>query len=570
VFRFSGLELGAVVKRVTGSDFPVDRRALREGEGPRVVGSTESVEDDAHPEGPWAAARVENVRHLVGEGRDVFLLLRHDAGKPVRKGLCSFPAHGAKYNPIFNMASPRSTDADARRRIPSVDQVMQSGACRDLETRFGRGPVLKHVRAILAEARGLAAAGAEAAAPVLGELAATLERRLEAASAPSLVRVINATGVIVHTNLGRAPLSAEAAARVAAIARSYSNLEYDLATGERGDREVHVESRLAGLLGSEATAVVNNCAAAVLLAVNTFAEGREVLVSRGELVEIGGSFRIPEILRKGGGRLREVGTTNKTRLADYRAALSPETGLILKVHRSNFDIVGFTETPGREELADLARSAGVPLVEDLGSGLLEAPHPLLAQEPTVTDALAAGVDVVAFSGDKLLGGPQAGLLAGKTPRVAAMRRNPLYRALRVDKMTLAALDAVVVDHVSDRAAERVPALAMASLGAETLRARAQGFAERVRALGSGLEVTLAEGASAVGGGAAPTLRLPTTLVTLAHPSLSPDRLAEALRAGAPAVVGRVGDGRFVLDLRTVPVESEGELLEALRRAAAPR
>ena len=444
---------------------------------------------------------------------------------------------------------------------------MQSGACRDLEARFGRAPVLRHLRGILAEARELAAAGNQAS-PVLAELTTVLQRRLEAEMIPSLVRVINATGVIVHTNLGRAPLSAEAAKRVAAIASSYSNLEYDLATGCRGDREVHAESRLAGLLGAEATAVVNNCAAAVLLAVNTFAEGREVLVSRGELVEIGGSFRIPEILKKGGGRLREVGTTNKTRIADYRAALSPDTGLILKVHRSNFDIVGFTETPGREDLAALARSAGVPLVEDLGSGLLQAPHPLLAQEPTVTDALAGGVDVVAFSGDKLLGGPQAGLLAGKKPLIAAMWLNPLYRALRVDKMTLAALDAVVLDHVSGCAAERVPALAMAALSAEALRARAEGFAERLRAVGSGLDVAMAAGASAVGGGAAPTSGLPTTLVTLSHAALGPDRIAETLRTGTPAVVGRVADGRFVLDLRTVPPEDEGDLLEAVRRAAA--
>ncbi|MFI5183479.1 MAG: L-seryl-tRNA(Sec) selenium transferase, partial [Vicinamibacteria bacterium] len=442
------------------------------------------------------------------------------------------------------MASPRSTDADARRRIPAVDQVMHSGACRDLAKRFGRDPVLRHVRALLAEARDLASAGTGGA--LLTDLAATLERRLEAEAAPSLVRVINATGVIVHTNLGRAPLSAEGAARVSMIARSYSNLEYDLATGERGDRGAHVESRLAGLLGAEATAVVNNCAAAVLLAVNTFAEGRDVLVSRGELVEIGGSFRIPEILRKGGGRLREVGTTNKTRLSDYRAALSPDTGLILKVHRSNFDIVGFTETPGREELVDLARSAGVPLVEDLGSGLLQAPHPLLAQEPTVRDALTAGVDVAAFSGDKLLGGPQAGLLAGRTGRIAAMRRNPLYRALRVDKMTLAALGSVVADHASGRAAERVPTLAMASLTAEVLRTRAERFAERGRAFG--LDLAEAAGSSAVGGGAAPTLRLPTTLVTVSHVALGPDRLAEALRSGSPAVVGRVADGSFVLDL----------------------
>jgi L-seryl-tRNA(Ser) seleniumtransferase len=466
------------------------------------------------------------------------------------------------------MASPHSADGDARRGIPSVDQVMQSEACRALEARFGRVAVLRELRTALAEARRRAESDAASAEAFLADLPGSLRRRLEADGASSLVGVVNATGVVVHTNLGRAPLSAEAAARAATIARTYSNLEYDLAAGERGDRGGHVAARLARLLGAEETVVVNNCAAAVLLAVNTFAEGRDVLVSRGELVEIGGSFRIPEILRKGGGRLREVGTTNKTRLADYRAAMSPDTGLVLKVHRSNFDMVGFTEAPSREELAGLARSAGVPLVEDLGSGLLEAPHPLVASEPTVRGALDGGVDVVAFSGDKLLGGPQAGLLAGASPRIGAMRRNPLYRALRVDKMTLAALEAVLIDHESGDAAARVPVLRMVSLTAAALRARAGAFAERLRSLDSGLDVRLDEGASAVGGGAAPTLQLPTTLVTIAHPHLGPDRVAAALRAGDPPVVARISDGRLAIDLRTVPAEDEDALLRALGRVAA--
>jgi L-seryl-tRNA(Ser) seleniumtransferase len=470
------------------------------------------------------------------------------------------------------MASPHSAGADARRRIPSVDQVMQSEACRELEARFGRAPLLRHLRSVLGEARHRVAQESDPSSidGLLADLPATLVRRLEADTAPSLVGVINATGVVVHTNLGRGPLSAEAAARVARIARSYSNLEYDLGAGERGERGGHVESRLARLLGTEGTAVVNNCAAAVLLAVNTFAEGRDVLVSRGELVEIGGSFRIPEILRKGGGRLREVGTTNRTRLDDYRAALTPDTGLVLKVHRSNFDIVGFTEAPGRKELAELARSAGVPLVEDMGSGLLESPHPLVASEPTVRDALGAGVDVVAFSGDKLLGGPQAGLLAGKSPRVGAMRRNPLYRALRVDKMTLAALDAVLVDHESGRATTLVPVLHMVSLSAEVLRARAEGFARHLRSSCPTLEVALADGASAIGGGAAPSVLLPTTLVAVTHPALGPDGVDAALRTGETPVVARIAEGRLVLDLRTVPAEDEDALLQALCRVAALR
>jgi L-seryl-tRNA(Ser) seleniumtransferase len=451
-----------------------------------------------------------------------------------------------------------------------VDQELKDDAVEALVLRFGRAPVLRQVRLLLAEARSLAVAGDEAALEAfLSGLSVSLGRRLERAAAPSLVKVINATGVVVHTNLGRAPLSARAAERVASIAASYSNLELDLRAGERGDREVHVESRLAGLLGAEATVVVNNCAAAVLLAVNTLAEGREVIVSRGELVEIGGSFRVPEVLRKGGARLREVGTTNKTRLSDFKAAISPETGMILRVHRSNFDIVGFTEAPSRDDLVGLARQAGLPLVEDLGSGLLGAPHPLLAGEPTVPACLEAGVDAVAFSGDKLLGGPQAGLVAGKTPLVGAMRRNALYRALRVDKMTLAALDVVLADHESGRAAENLPVLRAIALSADEVRSRAEAFAERLRQANPRLDVGVVEGVSAVGGGAAPTLELPTALVTLRHPLLGPDGLAAALRAGDPPVVARITEGRVALDLRTVPERDEDALLQGVARADRP-
>jgi L-seryl-tRNA(Ser) seleniumtransferase len=416
----------------------------------------------------------------------------------------------------------------------------------------------------LEEARARATAGdGPGLEASLRDLPGVLAARLLAAAAPSLVPVINATGVVVHTNLGRAPLSAEAAARVAEIASSCSNLEFDLDRGDRGDREVHAEGRLRDLLGVEATLVVNNCAAAVLLAVNTFAEGREALVSRGELVEIGGSFRIPEILGKGGARLREVGTTNRTRLADYGAALGPETGMILRVHPSNFRIVGFTESPSLKDLAGLAREAGVPLVEDQGSGLL-APLPApLDGEPTVAQSLLAGADVVTFSGDKLLGGPQAGLAAGRRTALAAMRRNPLYRALRVDKMTLAALDAVLLDHAAGRARESVPVLRMLTATLGEVRARAEAFARALRP-----ESPLEDGTSAVGGGAAPAVAVPTALVTVVHPSLGPARLAAALRAGRPPVVARVADDRLVLDLRTVKAEDEPTLRAALVRAAA--
>ena len=290
-------------------------------------------------------------------------------------------------------------------------------------------------------------------------------------------------------------------------------------------------------------------------------------MSRGELVEIGGSFRIPEILRKSGARLREVGTTNRTRLADYRAAMGPETAVILRVHPSNFRIVGFTEAPDLAELAELARSAGVPLVEDQGSGLLEPlPEPAHA-EPTVSGSLRGGADLVTFSGDKLLGGPQAGLVAGRRGAIEAMRRNPLYRALRVDKMTLAALDAVLLDHEADAAAARVPVRRMLALGAEAVRARARALADVLANGAPSLAISVQDGESAVGGGAVPTVGLPTALLALTHSSAGPDRLAAALRAGEPPVIVRVAEDRVLVDLRTVEPADEPALLLALRAAA---
>jgi L-seryl-tRNA(Ser) seleniumtransferase len=464
------------------------------------------------------------------------------------------------------MADPAETEL--RRLIPSVDTALQQEDVRDLARAHGRSVVRGEVRRVLDLARARGAAGdVEGVNTLLRGLGDEIARHLARRLVSSLVPVINATGVVLHTNLGRAPLSHEAAARVAEIASSYSNLELDLATGERGDREAHAESRLRGLLDAEATVVVNNCAAAVLLLVNTLAEGREVLVSRGELVEIGGSFRIPDVIRKGGARLREVGTTNRTRLADYRAALGAETGLILKVHPSNFRIVGFTEAPALEDLASLAVDAGIPLALDQGSGLLRPPSEALAGEATVSEALDGGADLVAMSGDKLLGGPQAGLVAGRRVLVEAMRRNPLYRALRVDKMTLAALDAVLAEHEAERAESRVPVLRMLGLPREEIHARAEAF---VRSLGDAVAALRAEvisGDSAVGGGAAPTVELPTALLALTHVTLSASRLAARLREGQPPVVARVAEDKVLLDLRTVPPESEDLLREAVLAAA---
>jgi L-seryl-tRNA(Ser) seleniumtransferase len=422
---------------------------------------------------------------------------------------------------------------------------------------------VRHVRTLLAEAR--AESGADAIERRLSSLPTDLERRLTAQASPTLIPVINATGVVIHTNLGRAPLPKAAAARVSEVATCYSNLEFDLAEGSRGDREVHAETRLRELVAAEAAVVVNNNAAAVLLAVNTLAEGREVLVSRGELVEIGGSFRIPEVLRKGGARLREVGTTNRTRIGDFRAAISEQTGLILKVHPSNFRIVGFTEAPPLEELVALAREARLPLVEDLGSGRLGALPAALESEPSVAASLQAGVDVVTFSGDKLVGGPQAGLAVGRADPIHAMRRNALYRALRVDKMTVAALDAVLQAHQSGRAADEVPVLRMLWRGAEEIRARAEALAAELRARCPGVDIAVAPGESAVGGGAAPMVSLDTFLLTIGA-GRGPDAQATALRAGDPPVVARVAEGRLVLDLRTVDPAQEPALLESLARA----
>jgi L-seryl-tRNA(Ser) seleniumtransferase len=459
-----------------------------------------------------------------------------------------------------------SAPADLRRLLPSVEQVLQRTEVRALEARHGRALVVRELRALVEDARARAAAGDRAAVEsVAADLPARLAARLDRARAASLVPVINATGVVVHTNLGRSRLPPEVAEQVVRIATSYSNLEFDLAQGERGQREVHAETRLRALVGAEAAVVVNNNAAAVLLAVNTFAEGREVLVSRSELVEIGGSFRIPDVLRKGGARLREVGTTNRTRIADYRAALGPETGLVLKVHPSNFRIVGYTEAPSRPELVALAREAGVPMVEDLGSGLL-APLAGL-DETTVAESLRGGVDVVTFSGDKLLGGPQAGLVVGGEAHVGAMRANPLYRALRVDKMTLAALDAILVIHESGRATTDLPTPRMLSASVDEVRARATAFSARLGTASPSLTVAIASGTSAAGGGAAPTAEIPTVLLRVVARGQSAQQLAAALRRGEPPVVARVADDALVLDLRTVGVEEEDALAAALTRAS---
>jgi L-seryl-tRNA(Ser) seleniumtransferase len=401
-------------------------------------------------------------------------------------------------------------------------------------------------RTVLARAREAIRAGGEP-----GDLAATLRQELAAVRRPLLRRVLNATGVLVHTNLGRAPLAASALDRALDAGRSYSNLEYDLASGRRGSRQDHVASILCRLTGAEAALVVNNNAGALLLALAALAEGREVVVSRGELIEIGDGFRIPDVLQRSGATLVEVGTTNRTRATDYERAVGELTALLLRVHQSNFRVVGFAERPALHELAAVARRHALPVVDDLGSGALVD----LGDEPTARATLAAGADLVCFSGDKLLGGPQAGIVAGRAELVEKLRRHPLHRALRIDKLSLAALEGTLLLYLEPaRALAEVPVLRMLHEDPAAVRARADRLAA---AVGGEVEETVAR----VGGGALPLAELPSFACAVA------ERLAEPLRRHEPPVVGIVRDGRLLLDCRTL---AEGELDEVAAAVRACR
>ena len=418
------------------------------------------------------------------------------------------------------------------RDLPSVDEL-----ARGVDDPLA----VEAARTVIARAREEIEAGVEP-----GDLGERLRDELAHARRPRLRRVINATGVIVHTNLGRAPLAPEAIARVAEVARGYSNLEYDLTAGTRGSRQDHVADLLRRLTGAEAALVVNNNAAAVLLALAALAEGREVLVSRGELIEIGDGFRIPDVLAWSGARLREVGTTNRTRAADYERAIGSETALILRVHQSNFRVVGFTELPTLKRLAQVALSHRLPLVDDLGSGVLVE----LADEPSAKESLAAGADLVTFSGDKLLGGPQAGIVVGRAALVERLRRHPLQRALRADKLTLAALEGTLTLYLD--APERIPVLRML---------RDDGVRERAERLASLTGGTVEETVARVGGGALPLAELPSFACALE------EELAGPLRATDPPVVGIVRDGRLLLDCRTL---GDGEIDEVAQAVLAAR
>ena len=439
------------------------------------------------------------------------------------------------------------------RALPSVDAVLGSAAAAGLLARYSRTAVTNAVRARLDEARRtLRSNGAEA--PSVNEIVSAVAAQLRSAERPPLRRVVNATGVVVHTNLGRAVLADEAIAALADAGRHPVNLEYDLERGERGERDDLVEADLRALTGAEAATVVNNNAAAVLLALNTLAEQREVIVSRGELIEIGGSFRVPAVMAKSNVLLREVGTTNRTHARDYAEAIGSRTALLLKVHTSNYRIVGFTAEVALSDLVAIGREHRLPVMEDLGSGaLVDLARWGLPAEPVVADRVTQGADVVTFSGDKLLGGPQCGLIVGKRELIARMRQNPLKRALRCDKLTLAALSATLrlYRYSADLPAALPTLRALTRPLAEIERLAGEACRRLQHTLGGDYRVEVLDSQSEIGSGSVPTQTLPTKVVAITHPSIGAHRIAERFRRADPPIIGRVHDGRFLLDARTV-------------------
>jgi len=465
-----------------------------------------------------------------------------------------------------------SNQSELYRSLPSIDELLREPPLAALAEKEGMPAVTDAVRQVLAQLRQEIAAerlDENRLQLALAGIAEATERQLFRDLGYSLRSVINATGVILHTNLGRAPLAASALQHIQETAGAYSNLEFDLESGERGKRDAHVERLLQKLLAGQltgghadvSTIVVNNNAAAVLLALNTLAEGGEVIVSRGELVEIGGSFRIPEVMKKSGAMLREVGTTNRTRIADYEQAICEKTRLLLRVHRSNFQITGFTEQPSLEELIALGREKNMPVMEDLGSGaFFDLRNVGIGGEPGVLDSLRAGIDVVTYSGDKLLGGPQAGLISGRSELVRRMRSNSLFRALRVDKLTYAALEGTLLAYVRGDH-EAIPALRSMRLSKQQIGQRAEALAAAVPS--KILQIDIIDGQSLIGGGAAPSSGLPTRLLAITVRDLTANELADRLRRHSPPIIARVEDGRVLLDLRTVFPEQDERLVAAL-------
>jgi len=447
---------------------------------------------------------------------------------------------------------------DELRKLLSVGRLLEIEAVAGLIESHGRELVVDSIRKALDDAREAIRAGEPC--PTENELVGTIAGALEKALEPTLRRVINATGVIVHTNLGRSPLSDAAREAMVAAGVGYSNLEYDLEEGKRGSRYIHAEELLCRLTGAEAALVVNNNAGAVLLSLSALAKGREVIISRSQLIEIGGGFRIPEVMAQSGARLVEVGTTNRTRISDYERAITEDTGLLMRAHHSNFKIIGFTEEPALEQLVELGGRHGLPIVDDLGSGTLIDTAPYgLEHEPTVQESVRAGASLVSFSGDKLLGATQAGIIVGKRELVDQLRRFPMTRALRVDKVTLAGLQATLLHYLQDEAVTQIPTWRMIALTPDELRARADRWAADLAA--RGLPATVMPGESTVGGGSLPGATLSTWHVALDVPS--PDEMARRLREHRPAVVALIKGDSLLVDPRTVQPGEDEMLLDAL-------
>ncbi len=445
------------------------------------------------------------------------------------------------------------------RQLPGVDKLLNSAVGADMVADFGRSLTVEGIRSVLDNRRAAIMKG-NATIPMNAILLTEAREWLDNLIAPTLQPVINATGVIVHTNLGRAPLSQAAMSAVQQVAAGYSNLEYDLERGERGSRTVHAASQLQRLTGAEAALVVNNNAAAVLLMLTALCQGQEVIISRGQLVEIGGGFRVPDVMAQSGAKLVEVGTTNRTHLRDYEEAINENTAAILVAHHSNYKIVGFTTEPGLAELAELVREKNILLLYDQGSGsLLDTEQFGLAPEPTVTESLVVGVDVVAFSGDKLLGGPQAGILCGTAETIGRVKRHPLARAVRADKLCLAALSATLTHYLMGKATREIPVWQMIARPLEEIKSEAETLAAQLQEMG--LKAMVLEGQSTVGGGSLPDTSLPTWLVAVETEHL--EVFSAALRENEPPIIGRIQNGRLLFDLRTVLYEQRQMLAQGI-------
>lgn len=443
------------------------------------------------------------------------------------------------------------------RNLPSVEQLLQTTTAAHLIARFGRPLTLDAIRFVLEDIRARFKSGEITALPLADLILARADSTLAAWTKPTLVPVINASGVILHTNLGRAPLSDAAIRAMDIVSRGYSNLEFDLETGKRGSRLVHAESLLQQLTGAESALVVNNCASAVLLTLSALANRKRVVIARSQLVEIGGGFRVPDVMKSSGAKLVEVGTTNKVRLADYEIALEEPTALVMRAHRSNFKIVGFTEEPELKDIVEKAHEAGFPVVDDLGSGALyDTAKYGFSHEPTVQESMQAGADVILFSGDKLLGGPQAGIIIGKKALLDKIKKHPLARAVRADKACLAALSATLMHYLKDEAEREIPILKMMSLTMEQVRGRAEAWQAE---LGEGIVVV---GESTVGGGSLPGESIPTYLLELSVRSA--EKFLRALRKNNPPIIARTENEKILLDPRTVLPEQEGALLVGLK------